>query len=60
MNLIVKIVDAPAVPGGKAFMLCDERGEALPMQSHAVLDQGVDSATIMVEFHIDGDKVRIE
>ena len=57
-SVLVRIIDAPGCPGGKAVALCDDEGDMLPMQSRAVLDNGVDHTTITVTFQIDGNLIR--
>lgn len=60
MNLTVRFIDAPAMPGGKALALCDADGNMLPMQQHTEFENGVhDGATITVTFRVDGEQVRI-
>lgn len=57
--MLIKIEDAPSVPGGRAIMLCDDQGQPLPMQSRVVLCNGVDEmGEITVTFRIDGEQVR--
>ena len=56
--MIVKIIDAPAQPGGKAVMLCNDDGAALPQQISVIVDQPLGDATITVQFRIDGEQVR--
>ena len=61
MGMIVKVVDAPAVAGGKAIFLCDENGVSLPTQiSASVRNEVGDYPIIDVSLMIDGDKVRFE
>lgn len=49
-----------AVPGGKAMMLVDEHGDALPCQTATTLTQEAgDIGTITVTFCVDGRKVQI-
>lgn len=60
-KLLVKFVDAPSVAGGKAAVLCDERGVVLPAQIETKLEFSFDGpATITVTFVIAGDEIRIE
>lgn len=56
--MLIKIIDAPAVPGGKAIALCDDAGELLPMQTRAVVENGIEEAAITVTFQIDGKQLR--
>lgn len=57
--MLVKIDDAPSVPGERAIFLCDDQGNPLPMQSRAVLSCGVgEFGEITVTFCIDGEQVR--
>lgn len=57
--MLVKIIDAESVQGGKAIALCDDSGEMLPMQTDVVVENGVGRvSTITVTFSIDGEKVR--
>ncbi|WP_260928215.1 hypothetical protein [Novosphingobium sp. 9] len=55
------MIDAPAIPGGRAIALCNEDGEMLPMQLRAVVENAVgEFGTITVTFSIDGEQVRFE
>lgn len=58
--LIIRIIDAPAAPSGKALLLCDERGEPLPNQVSSVVHNDLGGQTIDIRFAIDGEKVRFE
>jgi hypothetical protein len=59
MELIVKIVSAPGVPGNKALALCTVDGEMLPMQhSCAVETEAAEIGLVTVKFWIDGEKIR--
>jgi hypothetical protein len=59
MRLIVQLVDAPAVPGGRALAICDEAGELLPMQVNCDVLCGVDGmCKAVATFLIDGKDVR--
>jgi hypothetical protein len=59
MKLKVKRIEALAVPGGLAYALCGEDGEMLPMQRRCIVDTGIESASLTVEFYIDGDQVSL-
>ncbi|UZW54952.1 hypothetical protein NUH86_15975 [Sphingobium sp. JS3065] len=62
MKLIVKIVDAAGAPGGRALLLCDERGESLPNQVALSLNQSgpADLSRVSVEFVIDGKQIAFD
>lgn len=62
MKLIAKIVDAAVVPGGRALLLHDEQGVALPNQLIATLEQPGpgERSSVTVTFVIDGDQVRLD
>jgi hypothetical protein len=61
MNLLIRIEDAPGVPGGKAIMLCSEHGVPLPHQKSVVLDQSTNEmSSITVTFGIDGESIKFE
>lgn len=58
--MLLKIMDAPSVPGGKALVACDDSGEVLPMQFACELEQvSGESVVVKVSFKIDGKKVRL-
>jgi hypothetical protein len=58
MQLEVRLCDA-AVPGGKAYLLCDEHGEMLPNQQSVAITQDVtDMSVLTVKIYVDGEKVR--
>lgn len=58
--MIVKVMDAPAVYGGKAVMLCDDEGKPLPNQVRSNLVCDVDKPSIIVvTFQIDGERVKL-
>lgn len=60
MKLIVKLIDAPSVAGGKAYVLCTEDGEMLPMQTGCIIENNCDSTpTITCSFAVDGEKVSL-
>ncbi|MGV1682916.1 hypothetical protein [Sphingopyxis sp. NJF-3] len=57
--MLIKLDDAPSVPGGRAIVLCDNDGVPLPMQTRTVVDTNVgDFGSITVTFTIDGERVR--
>jgi len=57
--MLVKIVDASGVPGGRAIALCDENGEIWGRQTRAVVENDADGIpTVTVTFPIDGDRIR--
>lgn len=59
MKLQIRIDDAPSVAGGKAIVLCDERGEPLPNQIASTTETEVGGyPSIQVTFAIDGETVR--
>lgn len=60
MILTIRIVDAPATPSGKAFLLCDEQGEPIPNQFASIVRCSLEGQTVEVSFAIDGEKVRFE
>lgn len=56
--MIVKIIEAPCVPGKRAISLCDDDGKVLPMITRAVIENGVDETPkITVTFLIDGETI---
>jgi len=60
MNLLIKIVDAPMVPGGKAAVLCDAEGNIFPGQSRCALECEVGSPTVFtVSFEVDGKQIKL-
>lgn len=59
MNLTVRIIEAPALLGGKAMALCTEDGEVLPMQTRCVMDADMNGGTITATFIIDGDRIKL-
>lgn len=59
MKLVVKRIDTPTVPGGLAYVLCDEAGEILPNQRRCNVDTGIDRGIVTVELYIDGDTVSL-
>jgi hypothetical protein len=61
MRFVVKLIDAPAVPGGKAYALCDANtGVPLPSQRRCVVDNGIsDLPTVTVEFAVNGQDVSL-
>ena len=56
-TLQVRIVEGCGTPNGKAILLCDQHGTALPGQIRAVLDQTEERTEIAVTFLIDGADV---
>lgn len=57
--MLIKIIDAPTVCGGRALALCDDDGTILPGQEAVEVQAecgGV--ARITVTFAIDGDSIR--
>lgn len=56
-TLQVRIVDGCGTPGGKAILLCDQHGTALPGQICAKLDQTEERTEISVTFLVDGEEV---
>lgn len=60
MNLIVKVDEAGAVPGGRAILLCDHKGQPLPQQMSHILEQEVGECSILtVRFRIDGKQIAL-
>nr|WP_314471051.1 hypothetical protein [uncultured Sphingomonas sp.] len=58
--MIIMMKDAPAQPGGKCLMLCNDDGTPVPMQVSSVLEQQVgDAATFTVTLAVDGQEVRL-
>lgn len=59
LRLVVKVIDAPAVHGGKAMALCTEDGEIVGQQvsCHVSCDTG-DVSRVTASFHIDGEIIR--
>ncbi len=59
LNLIIKTIDAPSVPGGRALALCSEDGEIVGKQISCAVANEVDAIGIItVQFHIDGQTIR--
>jgi hypothetical protein len=59
--VIVKIVDAPMVQGGKAPVICDDSGKILPGQFRTVIESEVGTVPLItVTFEIDGKTIRFE
>ena len=59
--MIVKIVKAPAVPGGMAPVLCDDKGKILAGQFRTVIRAEAGAIpTITVTFEIDGKHIKFE
>lgn len=56
--MIIQIVDAPAVPGGKALLLCDDSGKVMGQQLSCDLKQNLDGAELTVTFRVDGEHLR--
>jgi hypothetical protein len=57
--LVVRIVSAAGVPGGKALALCTEDGQVLGKQISTAVDcEATDISTITVRFYIDGKLIR--
>jgi hypothetical protein len=57
--LIVRLVAAPGVSGGKALALVTEDGEFVGKQQNCIVENGVGQlATITVRFVIDGETIR--
>lgn len=58
--MIFKVMDAPAVPGGKALVMCHDDGTVVDGQIGAALDQEIgERVVVAVKFSIDGKKVRL-
>lgn len=57
--MIITMQDAPAMPGGKALMLCQADGTPIPMQIAGVLNQDFDGVTFNVTLRVDGETVRL-
>ena len=58
--MLVKIVDAPAVGGGRAVVLCDDEEKPLPGQCHTLLECEVgDLPKLTVTFEIDGKIIKL-
>lgn len=59
MKLIIKVIAASGVSGGKAIALCTEDGNLVGQQVSCAVENEVDAMpTITVRFHIDGDQIR--
>ena len=57
--MLIRIMDAAAVAGGKAVLLCDDDGKPLPFQIETMLHAAVgEHGSITVKFQIDGKKIR--
>ncbi|MEN2747087.1 hypothetical protein [Sphingomonas sp. T9W2] len=56
--MIIKVVDAPIVAGGKAMMLCADSGEVLGKQVLCDLHQTTEGAELTVRFIVDGEELR--
>jgi hypothetical protein len=60
MRLVAKVVDAPSVCGGKAFIICTEDGTQLPNQQGGLIRYACgEVAQVEVTFLVDGDKVSL-
>ena len=58
MKLEAKLVDAASVGGGKAIVLHDEQGNALPGQLGSTVTCHVgECSTVTVTFEVDGENV---
>jgi hypothetical protein len=59
--MIVKIVDAVGIKGGKSFALCDDNGDMLPCQTKVKVSScaGGDYPTVTATFFIDGKNIRL-
>lgn len=58
--MIIKVVDSPAIPGGKGLVALDNAGEYLPMQVACTLEQEVgEEIRVQITFRVDGRKVRL-
>ncbi len=58
MKFVVKIIDAPGIPGGKALALCTEFGETVGMQTRCTIENEVaEIGVVTVQFYIDGDQI---
>ena len=57
MKLIVKLIDAPGVLGGKAYAIHNEQGEMLPLQTQCDVHCSTSTARVTVEFIVDGKDV---
>ena len=55
--LQVRIVEGCTTQCGRAILLCDQHGNALPSQVRATLDQTEDRTEISVTFLVDGEEV---
>ena len=55
----LKIMEAAAVPGGRALMLCDDRGIPVPQQLACTIEQNLNSVTVTVVLRVDGEHVRL-
>lgn len=59
MKLVVKVIAAPSVPGGKALALCTEEGQPVGKQVSCVVENEVrEIGVITVRFYIDGEAIR--
>jgi len=59
--MIVKLIAAPGVAGGKALALCDDDGEPLPEQIGCeVRSFAGEIPTVAVTFHVTGKAIRFE
>jgi Ethanolamine utilization protein EutJ (predicted chaperonin) len=59
LRFIVKVIEAPGVPGNKALALCTEDGALLPMQQACTVECGVgEMGVAVVRFYIDGEQIR--
>jgi hypothetical protein len=57
--VLVKLIDSPGVPGGKALALCHADGEMLDNQFNVVVETGIgECPSITVSFRIDGERIR--
>lgn len=58
-RLVLQIVDAPNLPGGKLLMLCTEDGQPFGMQIACSVECEADAlSTVTVKMHIDGEAIR--
>ncbi|WP_010339901.1 hypothetical protein [Sphingobium yanoikuyae] len=58
--LLVRMVDTPEVPPGRAIMICDSEGNPLPNQLHTAIVNGLEERTIItVQFIVDGERIAI-
>jgi hypothetical protein len=59
--MLVRFVDAPMVPGGRAVVICDDTGKPLHGQIGSILECEVgQQPRITVIFEIDGKKIRMD